>query len=179
MIDCSGGRRKNKRIIGESITEFGSAFYAFCIVIMIPTLNILSFASGYSYCVLCASVTADQVAHATTPNRAYEILRQSASKMTLDPIAKLLKVRPSKDAFGLSLAKLDVQGRNQIVANGIKDISALLRSEQSKGVLQYQVIVAYVHEPLLEVGSVPIVNQIPIVGKETPLAFTMRRHPEH
>lgn len=172
-------RTKNRRLIGASITEFGAAFYAFCILIMLPTLNILSFAVGYSYCFFCANMTADQVAHATTPNRAYAILRQSESKMASDPIAKMLKVRTGKDAFGLSLVKLDPQGKNQMVVHSIKDISVLLRSEESNGLLKYQVTGAYIHEPILEVGAVPIVNQIPIIGKETMIAFSVLRQPEH
>ncbi len=171
--------RKRRAKNGAAIAEFGAAFYAFCIVIMLPLINFLSFALAYSYSFLCANGLADHVAQAISPKRAYQILDDSVENLKTDSLAHLFKISAGPAKYKLELVKSDSKGNNQVVANNLNDIKRLLMSEDGSGVLQYEVTACYSHQPLLELGAIPFINQIPVIGKETTLSFKMLRHPEH
>lgn len=177
-------RRAGRKEDGAAMAEFGAAFYAFCIVIMLPTINILSFALAYSYGFLFASGTADHVAQAISPKRAFQILDESSANLDSDCLARLFKIGASKESFKLALVKTNSRGDTMVIASNIKDIKKLLNAEasnnfESNNLIQYEVTTSFSHQPLLELGSIPIVNQIPMIGKETTLSFKMLRHPEH
>lgn len=175
-----GTRSRSRRSkIGASIAEFGAAFYAFCIAIMLPTINCLSFAIAYSYSFLCANGTADHVAQAISPNRAFKILDESSANLSSDPLAQLFKIKAADQPFKLALVKTNSRGENLVVASNIKDIKKLLNSDENTTLVQYEVTSSFTHQPLLELGAIPIINQIPLIGKESTLSFKMLRHPEH
>jgi hypothetical protein len=164
---------------GASIAEFGAAFYAFCIVIMLPTINFLSFAIAYSYSFLCANGTADHVAQAISPKRAFQILDENSTNLNSDPLAHLFKIKASEQPFKLALVKTNSRGDSLIIANNIKDIKKLLNTDENANLIQYEITSSFTQQPLLELGSIPIINQIPLIGKESILSFKMLRHPEH
>ncbi len=173
-------RNRNRRSkTGASIAEFGAAFYAFCIAIMLPTINCLSFAIAYSYSFLCANGTADHVAQAISPKRAFRILDESTVNLNSDPLAHLFKIKASEQPFKLALVKTNSRGESLVVANNIKDIKKLLNTDENANLIQYEVTSSFTHQPLLELGAIPIINQIPLIGKESTLSFKMLRHPEH
>lgn len=173
-------RKRNRRSkTGATIAEFGAAFYAFCIVIMLPTINLLSFALSYSYSFLCANGLADHVSQAISTKRAFQILGESASNISSDSLAQMLKISAGKDPFKLALVKSNADGKKQVVANSYKEIKTLLQTEEDTSLIQYEITAYYAQKPLLELGSVPFINEIPIIGKETTLSFKMLRHPEH
>lgn len=180
MFVRKNNRRQNYRADdGASIAEFGAAFYAFCIAIMLPTINFVSFALAYSYSYLCANGTADHVAQAISPKRAFQILGESSANVDKDSIAQLLKISARKDPFQLALVKTNEKGDQQAVAHSVRDINKMLTEDDSKNLIQYEITTGYSHQPLLELGSIPFINQIPVIGKETTLTFKMLRHPEH
>lgn len=169
-------RVNRNRRMGSSIAEFGAAFYAFFFAIIIPTINLLSFAVAFSYAYLAANMTADSVAQSMTLKRAREIVENSPSDLKGDSLASFLKVEPGAEGFKLDLVRTNMQGEIQILT------SKNLKSEdssQNKGLIQYRVLANYKLRPRLDLGSVPFINTIPIIGKESELTFNLIRNIEH
>lgn len=166
---------RNRRM-GSSIAEFGAAFYAFFFAIIIPTVNLLGFAIAFSYAYVSANMTTDTVAQAMTLKRARQIAQTAPAGLESDSLAQFLKVKPGADGFKLDLVRTNMQGENEILtARNLKNID----SEQNKGLIQYRVCANFSVRPMLDLGSVPFVNTIPIIGKESALTFQLMRNIEH
>jgi len=176
-------RTRNHR--GSAIAEFGAAFYAFCLAILIPTINFLAFAVSYSYSYMSANVMADTVSQAVSIKRARQIVDESADTVRADSLAKFLKVVPSQDAFTVDLMRTNLQGESVVVTNSSKNFatansnSTLSETERNNSYFQYRVTANYTWRPMLDLGSVPGLNQIPIIGKESTLSFKLLRNLEH
>ncbi len=175
MTICKNRTRTSRdRRLGSSIAEFGAAFYAFFFAIIIPTINLLSFAIAFSYAHFAANMTADSVAQSMTLKRARQIVECAPSDLKGDSLANFLKVEPGSERFKLDLVRTNMQGENEILtAKNLKD------KDHSKGLIQYRVLANYTLRPRLDLGSVPFINTIPIIGKESELTFNLIRNIEH
>ena len=167
---------KRNRRLGSSIAEFGAAFYAFFFAIIIPTFNLLSFAIAFSYAYLSANMTADTVAQAMTVKRARQIVQEAPLELKRDSLARFLKIESGTEGFKLDLVRTNIQGETEILtARNFKSIEI----DKEKVLIQYRVCANYSSKPMLDLGSVPLINTIPIVGKETMLTFQLLRNIEH
>jgi hypothetical protein len=167
-IIISGKRRQS----GSSIAEFGAAFYAFFFAILIPTINFLGFAISYSYSYFAANLMADTVAQAMTVKRARQILDENAISLKTDSLAQLVRVQPGTDAFKLDLVRTNMRGETEIVTGRNLNV---WQSEQNKSMIQYRVTANYCVKPMLDLGSVPFIKDIPIVGKESIITYKLLR----
>jgi len=177
MTVCNNQKRvRRDRRLGSSIAEFGAAFYAFFFAIIIPTINLLSFAIAFSYAHVAANMTADSVAQSMTLKRARQIVESAPSDLKGDSLANFLKVEPGAERFKLDLVRTNMQGENEILT--AKKLKAE-DNEQNKGLIQYRILANYTLRPRLDLGSVPFINTIPIIGKESELTFKLIRNIEH
>lgn len=161
---------------GSAIAEFGAAFYAFCLVILIPTVNFLGLAISFSYSYFVANSTADVAAQAMTLRRARQVLTEGADKLKLDSTAKFLKVTPSEEGFVLDLLKTNMHGESEVTT------LARLNSgnvDRNKHLIQYRITANFLAEPILNLGSIPFLNEIPVIGKPTPITWKLTRGIEH
>ncbi|MCA9801915.1 MAG: hypothetical protein KC777_08020 [Cyanobacteria bacterium HKST-UBA02] len=154
MIRRSSRSARSKR--GSSIAELGASFYAFCFCVLIPTVNILGFAVSISYSYFYSTVIADRVAQSMSIKRAKQILAESKAEIESNPLARLLKVAPAKEGFTL-----------QTTGTGSDEIR------------QYVVRTPFAMKPAIELSGIPVINEIPVVGKETSLTFDNFRDMEH
>lgn len=171
VVNRLRSRRGNS---GSTVAEFGAAFYVFCLLILIPTINLLGFAVSMSFTHLTANVMADTVAQAMSPSRAQRILDNTATSLKSDPLAGLLKVSPATDPFKLELVGANTKG----------DVVVVMKRPWSEKApancwLQYRITANYMVKPIADLGSVPLINQIPVLGKETALSLTLTRAVEH
>jgi hypothetical protein len=167
--------RRNRRL-GSSIAEFGAAFYAFFFAIIIPTINLLSFAVAFSYAHISANMKADSVAQSMTLKRARQIVEEAPSSLKSEPLASFLKAEPGPDGFKLDLVKTNLQGESEIVT--AKTLNSL-NDERTNGLIQYRVTANYSLQPRLDLSAVPFINNIPIIGKASEITFKLNRNIEH
>lgn len=141
---------------GSSIAELGASFYAFCFCVLIPTVNVLGFAVSISYSYFYSTVIADRVSQSMSMKRAQRILAESKEEIETNPLARLLKVAPAKGGFSL-----------QSTGAGSGEIP------------QYMVRTPFDLKPAIELSGIPVINEIPVIGKETSLTFDNFRDMEH
>lgn len=175
MVVIKPGAKKRRSCSGASIAEFGAAFYAFCIAILIPTINFLTFAVAFSYSFVSANVIADTTAQAFSTKRAQAVLNESIESLKSDPLAKFLNVSATDD-FKLEVVTTNMRGDTEVARPGTRYLSD---EDQSNKLYQYRVTASYSLRPLLNLSSVPLINEIPIIGKPTVLSFKNFRSLEH
>lgn len=141
---------------GSSIAELGASFYAFCFCVLIPTINVLGFAVSISYSYFYSTVIADRVAQSMSLKRAQRILAESEAEIEINPLARLLKIAPAKGGFSLQT-----------------------RGTGSDEIPRYIVRTPFALKPAIELSGIPIINEIPVIGKETSLTFDNSRDMEH
>lgn len=189
-----GGRgsfKKTRRSsVGYSITEFGAAFYAFCICIVFPTICFLNFGVAFTYGFIASSVAADKASQAMNFEQAQRVLFNCKEKLRSDNVAQLIKVTPGIKPFQLDLVKSNPKGEIRVItydtarrrlsgaANG-SGLGSGSVSDSSKDILQYRILANYSVKPLIDLNMVPLMNQLPIIGKTTDISFQHLRIPEH
>jgi len=141
---------------GSSIAELGASFYAFCFCVLIPTVNVLGFAVSISYSYFYSTVIADRVSQSMSMKRAQRILAESKEEIETNPLARLLKVSPAKGGFSLQST-----------------------GARSGEIPQYMVRTPFALKPAIELSGIPVINEIPVIGKETSLTFDNFRAMEH
>lgn len=210
-VESQGTRRQLERSLrscyrsayGYSVTEFGAAFYAFCICIVFPTICFLNFGVAFTYGFIASSVAADKASQAMNFEQAQRVLFDCKEKLRSDNIAQLIKVSPGVKPFQLDLVKSNSKGEVRVITydtarrtsdsaknsfrnsdsskNNFRnsDSSSFRNSDSSRDILQYRILANYSVKPLIDLSSVPLMNQIPIIGKPTDISFQHLRIPEH
>ncbi|HMX47778.1 MAG TPA: hypothetical protein PKC93_17600, partial [Candidatus Obscuribacter sp.] len=87
------GRRRN---IGASaqMAEFAPAFMIFILVIMLPFINLLSFATGYASLAFLAQNSAVQASNSSTYAQALQEMSNSANQTKSSGIGQFAKLAP-------------------------------------------------------------------------------------
>ncbi len=172
--------RRRRACAGYSVTEFGAAFYAFCICIVFPVFCFLNFGVAFTYAFIASSVAADKASQAMNFERAEQVLFESNEKMRSDNVAHLIKVEPGAEPFQLNLVKSNSKGEIRVIIyRTASKRETLPSSGLAKEILQYRIRANYLMKPLIDASAVPLLNQLPIIGKPTAISFQHLRIPEH
>lgn len=183
-------RRFGRRRSGNSITEFGPALWFFLILIIVPLIDLFSFAIGVGVTMFLSTWGARMAAPCATYTEARQSLDKTESQLAwargfavMKPIAGggkgyLIKVTVTPIAGGAS-STFTAPGSipNQPPPDASNPDTPALNTMNS--IYQYVVTAQYSVAPLFNFSALPFLKNIPALGKDVPVTFVTTATVEH
>jgi hypothetical protein len=157
-----------------------------------PTICFLNFGVAFTYGFIASSVAADKASQAMNLEQAQRVLFDCKEKLRTNNVARLIKVAPGTKPFKLDLVKSNPKGEVRVItydttrqrpsrsaSGSVAAYPSTTDSDSSRDILQYRILASYSVKPLIDLSMVPLMNQIPIIGKPADISFQHLRIPEH
>jgi len=166
------------------MAEFGPVLVIFVLIIIIPLLNILAFVTGYT-CVstTCQSCAAD-AANSTTFEEALINVKKRSLSMLDSSLAKFAKIKPQGGYQGcgvdifIATTKLSDPNAGQFYGPN-SGLPANVTANSATDIYEYTVRSSFDVGPLMDLSGVPLVGNLPLIGKPVNLSNQASRAAEH
>jgi hypothetical protein len=168
--------QSSRRVDGASIPEFGAVIVAFFFVILIPTMNLLCFAGSLSVAYAATNQAAEDIARAANLARARQIMRVAESNLTTETVFKAFRLEAADDPLMLDVIVEPLKGTRKRFPLRSGVVEAV---DRSASLYQYEVITSFTVRPAVDLSAVPLVGQIPVVARATPITLRVQRAMEH
>ncbi|MBS1990647.1 MAG: hypothetical protein JSS86_02155 [Cyanobacteria bacterium SZAS LIN-2] len=177
-------RRRKLRDRGASVAEFGPVLVIFVLIIIIPLLNLLAFATGYA-CVssTCQSCAAD-AANSTTFEEALVNVKKRARALVESSLGQFARVKPvggyqdcGVDVY-IATTKLSDPNSGHFYGPNT-GLPANVTADAATYIYEYTVRSSFAVGPLMDLSAVPLVGALPLIGKPVTLSNQANRAAEH
>lgn len=172
--ESRANRRRNER--GSNIAEFGSAFTVFFFCMVIPCINIIGFGASYSLASGTSNATADLLSKSSSQDSISKVLQDTKSNIGEKNLYKVFRLTASEHPIDVKVAVESLQGQEQLID---LDGKQNLKIDRSKNMYRYRIVASFVAKPILDLSSIPIIGQIPVIARPTPIILTQYRDIEH
>jgi hypothetical protein len=168
-------RRRQKR--GSSLAEFGPALWLFFIVFLVPLFNLVQFACGVVTVTLIAAQAAQAMAAAPDFTTGLTNGRGAATGLAASGFGKFSHLTAASP-YGVSffIDVTNVQTKQQTCTGPDQQLSAPI--DTTNNVYQIEARCLYDVGPMLPMQGVPLLSDIPLLGKPARFAFNSQRAAE-
>jgi hypothetical protein len=183
-------RRHGRRRSGNSIAEFGPALWFFLILIVVPLIDLFSFAIGVGVTMMLSTWGARQAAPCSTYTEAIQSLDKTETQMAtfrgfcrMTPTAGggkgySMKVTITPIAGGASTSFTTPGGiPNQPPPDSSAPDTPALNTMNC--IYQYVVTARYDVAPIFNFSALPFLKDVPALGKSVPVTFLTSANVEH
>lgn len=178
-------KNRNRKRDGATIPEFAACFTAFFFCILIPCLNIVSFAASYALAQSTSYIIADRLSN----EQNLESLERAMEKTKLDlknsDSLRTFRVSPDREkSIHLEIAVEDLKGNEKLIEfnNLLKQRrldKEIPSAKTENGIYRYRVTTKFVSSPVVDLRAIPLVGNLPIVCEPTPISIVTYRSAEH
>lgn len=163
------------------MAEFAPAFMIFILVIMLPFINLLSFATGYASLVFLAQNSAVQASNSSTYAQALQEMRNSANQTKASGIGQFAKLAPvgGFNGCGCDLFITETDLTTKVSTQYGPNTGITVTADPTNKIYEFQVRATYDIGPFLNLGSVPFVSSIPLIGAPVRITISSHRAAEH
>ncbi|MBI5173003.1 MAG: hypothetical protein HY986_08945 [Candidatus Melainabacteria bacterium] len=175
--------QERRRNIGASaqMAEFAPAFMIFILVIMLPFINLLSFATGYASLAFLAQNSAVQASNSSTYAQALQEMSNSANQTKSSGIGQFAKLAPvgGFNGCGCDLFITETDLTTKVSTQYGPNTGVTVTPDPTNKIYEFQVRATYDIGPFLNLGSVPFVSSVPLVGAPVRITISSHRAAEH
>lgn len=177
-------QRLMARARGTSIAEFGPVLVLFVLIILVPLFSLFFFAAGYACVAVVSQSCASDAANSATFNEALVNVKKRARSAVDSGLGKFAKLKPlgGYDGCGVDLyiATTSLANPNAGQFYGPNSgLPAATSANATTNIYQYTVKSSFAVGPLLDLGHLPLIGSLPIVGQPTTVQITANRAAEH
>lgn len=174
--------RHIRRHTGSALAEFGPTLWVFFILIFFPLLNLASFLTGVVTVMLVANFGARNAGSAQSMTEALTAMNQTVTDLT--PFQSFSRMTPTGGVGnGAALTALVTQtGSGSIIRYSPPAVAGRIDvsdNAQNAAVYQYEVRATYDVAPLMNFSGVPMLGDVPILGRAVPVEFNATASVEH
>jgi hypothetical protein len=189
----SGGPKRTRKGCGSAIAEFGPVLWLFLILIVIPFLDLISFATAVGTVMMMADFGAKQASGAMKGTDAYNSAQAmnsqlgaflAFSKCSASPgitvqvqITKIGSATPTQ-SYALSAAA-NVNAYTPYSATPYPTDSENPTNATTTYTYQYLVTATYQVMPLFNFGGIPWLKTVPALGSPVTVTYTGTSNVEH
>jgi hypothetical protein len=166
---------------GSGLAEFGPALFLFFAVVFFPVINLLGFAFGVATAELIADRCAVAAADEQTYSDALDAACSTAVQLNNSPFGRFAGLKPVNGFKGsgvdLYVATTNVSSKQTKVCG--PDVPIKEKIDTTGNVYEYEAQVNYAIGPVLSMGHLPFIKDIPIIGKAGSFSYTVQKAAEH
>jgi len=172
---------QNRRRRGSSMAEFGPALFVFLLIIAFPLINLLAFAMGYASLYFLTSQCAIDASNAPSFKEARAKMVAKAQQITGSGIGQFAKLVPQGgyQGSGTSLFITVTSLGSSTPTEYGPDTGYSGTVDDTNNIYEYTVKSTFNVGPFLNLGGVPGLGSIPIVGGPVLVNCSSHRAIEH
>jgi hypothetical protein len=183
-VDKSARQMLADRAAGASMAEFGPVLVLFVLIIIVPVVNLLFFATGYACVAALSQSCATDAANAATFNEALVNVQKRARSIVDSGLGKFVKLQPLGGYAGcgvdLYIATTNVANPNNGHFYGPNTgLPAGAAANAAANIYQYTLRSSFAVGPCIALSHLPLVGDLPMVGRPATVEITTSRAAEH
>lgn len=180
------GRRRS----GNALTEFGPALWFFLILILLPLLDLFSFAVGVGVTMMLSTWGARNAAPCATFTEAINSISNTENQLVVfRGFAKMTPNAGGGKGYSLKVIVTPISGgaaTTYTTPGAIPNkpptdptVPTVPAVNTVNSVYQYVVTANYSVSPLFNFQAVPLLNNVPAIGQPVPVQFVTTANVEH
>jgi len=166
---------------GSNLAEFAPALFIFLILILFPFLNLFGYVCGVSTVTLIANECATAASVSPTFGGALVASSDTAMRLADSPLGKFSHLQPVAGYNGTGLdvyiAITDIASQAVTLYGPNKPLAGA--ADTSRKIYEYQARVNYTIAPFMNMAGIPLVRDIPILGRPAQFTFTVHKAAEY
>lgn len=174
-------KKRNRAVGSAQISEFSVALTVFLLVLLFPLVNLISLSTAYATGFLAAKYAASRAGDSLTYAEAITAAANASREITSSGLGKFAALKPvgGYDNSGMNLFLTDTNIASNVNVTHGPNTPAVSALDTDHYLYSYDTVLTYDVGPFLNLSSIPIVSDVPALGKAVRMRFSANKAVEH
>ena len=173
--------KRNRAIGSAQISEFSVALTVFLLVLLFPLVNLISLSAAYATGFLAAKYAASRAGDSLNYMEAIAAAAAASKEIASSGLGKFASLKPvgGYDNSGMDLYLTDTNIASNVNITHGPNTPAVSALDPETYLYSYDAVMTYDVGPFLNLSAVPLLADVPALGKPVRMRFSANKAVEH